>query len=205
MADAVRTEPGTEEQIFEAAREVFYEQGFDGARMQVIAKRAGINHSMLHYYFRTKGKLFDAVFQRAAMKFMPPIADVLKKDLPLLDKLDLFVDRYFSLVKANPHMPGFIIQELRRNPGALRQVAGNVVGSVFPRLSREVQAAVASGQLKQTTPEDLIANLLGLCAFPFLAQPMLETIFGMERSRYEVFLEARRHTVKTFIKQALVA
>ncbi|MFT5142607.1 MAG: TetR/AcrR family transcriptional regulator [Rhodothermales bacterium] len=205
MTNTVKTEPGTEEQIFEAAREVFYEQGFDGARMQSIAKRAGINHSMLHYYFRTKGKLFDAVFRRAAMVFMPPVVDVLKSDLPLLDKLDLFVDRYFAMVKANPHMPGFIIQELRRNPAALRQVAGTVVGTVFDGLSREVHAAVESGQLKPTTPEDLLANLFGLCAFPFLAQPMLETIFGMEQSRYEAFLEGRRQTVKTFIKQALVA
>ena len=58
----------TEEKIFEAATDVFVEKGMDGARMQDIADKAGINKALLHYYFRTKDKLFNAVFEMIAKK-----------------------------------------------------------------------------------------------------------------------------------------
>ena len=52
----------TEEKILEAAKEVFMKYGLYGARMQDIADTAGINKALLHYYFRSKEKLFDAVW-----------------------------------------------------------------------------------------------------------------------------------------------
>jgi len=52
----------TEKIILEAARQVFIRKGFDGARMQEIADEANINKALLHYYFRSKDKLFMAIF-----------------------------------------------------------------------------------------------------------------------------------------------
>ncbi|PLW96253.1 MAG: hypothetical protein C0591_09195 [Marinilabiliales bacterium] len=52
----------TEDKIVEAAKKVFIQKGMDGARMQQIADEAGINKALLHYYFRTKNKLFEKIF-----------------------------------------------------------------------------------------------------------------------------------------------
>ncbi|MFA5669361.1 MAG: helix-turn-helix domain-containing protein [Balneolaceae bacterium] len=57
-------EKETEERIFEAAQHVFQLRGYEGARMQEIADEAGINKSMLHYYFRNKSALFQEVFKK---------------------------------------------------------------------------------------------------------------------------------------------
>ncbi len=54
-------ESSTEEKIFKAAKDVFHRKGFDGTRMQEIADKANINMSMLHYYYRSKDKLFEKV------------------------------------------------------------------------------------------------------------------------------------------------
>ena len=51
----------TEQQILEAARKIFREKGFEGARMQEIADAAKINKAMLHYYFRSKELLFQRI------------------------------------------------------------------------------------------------------------------------------------------------
>ena len=61
----------TEQRIFEAARVIFIRKGMSDARMQEIADEAGINKSLLHYYFRTKEKLFDAVFKEAFSQMAP--------------------------------------------------------------------------------------------------------------------------------------
>ena len=64
----IETDKQTEERIFDAATDVFTEKGMDGARMQDIANHAGINKSLLHYYYRSKDRLFDAVFEKIAGK-----------------------------------------------------------------------------------------------------------------------------------------
>lgn len=57
-------ETTTEQLILEAAEAEFLEKGYGKARTTEIARRAGVNHSMLHYYFRTKENLFEVMFQK---------------------------------------------------------------------------------------------------------------------------------------------
>lgn len=54
-------EGSTESRILAAAEGEFLDKGFDGARTTTIAARAGVTHAMLHYYFRTKGQLFERI------------------------------------------------------------------------------------------------------------------------------------------------
>jgi AcrR family transcriptional regulator len=193
-----------EEAIFHAARDVFYEQGFDGARMQEIARRSGMNHSMLHYYYRTKSKLFSAVFRKAALKLMPPVVAVLQSPEPLLQKIDSFVDGYLAMIRSNPHMPAFIIQELRRNPNALKEVVGEATKGVFGSLDAQVKEAVAEGVIRPVETQHLLANLLALCVFPFVARPMLQTALGTSDGEYDAFLDDRNDQIKSFMRNALV-
>ncbi len=73
------TDKQTEEKIFDSATDVFIEKGMDGARMQDIANHARINKALLHYYYRTKDRLFNAVFEKIAgnmfAKFAPVFDD----------------------------------------------------------------------------------------------------------------------------------
>jgi TetR/AcrR family transcriptional regulator len=50
--------------ILEAAKSVSQTKGMDGARMHEIANEAGIYKAMLHYYYRSKQLLFEAVFKK---------------------------------------------------------------------------------------------------------------------------------------------
>lgn len=193
----------TEQRIFAAAQAVFHEQGFDGARMADIARRAQINSSMLHYYFRSKELLFEAVFRKAAMEVISPALSVLAEDRPLLEKLDRFVSAYVRALATNPHLPAFVLQELRRNPDALRRFAGETAGGVFARFSGDVRRAAADGDIRAVEPEQLITNLMGLCVFPFIARPMLQTALGLSETSYDDLLAARADHVRSFIHHAL--
>src|SRR4030095_1411114 len=73
----------TEQRILDAAHAVFLRRGTAGARMQEIAKEADVNPALLHYYFRSKARLAEAVFQRAAMQLMPAVIGILGSDAEL--------------------------------------------------------------------------------------------------------------------------
>ena len=66
------TEVDTEARILEAAHRVFVRRGVAAARTQEIADEAGVNKALLHYYYRSKEKLANAVFLQAARAMFPP-------------------------------------------------------------------------------------------------------------------------------------
>jgi AcrR family transcriptional regulator len=82
----------TENQILDAARKVFQEKGLKGARMQEIADLAGINKAMLHYYFRSKDMLFQAIYAKAFEDISLMMNGIFQEELPLFEKIRKFVD-----------------------------------------------------------------------------------------------------------------
>src|SRR5437867_12787219 len=83
----------TEQRVLDAAHVVFLRRGTAGARMQNIAAEAGVNQALLHYYFRSKARLSEAVFQRAAMQLFPAVIQVMASD----DELEQKVARVVAL------------------------------------------------------------------------------------------------------------
>src|SRR3954463_16072860 len=84
---AIRRDRDTERRILDAAHAVFVRRGTAGARMQEIARAAGVNQALLHYYFRSKEQLAQAAFARAAAQFMPAVIDVIAGGGELEDKV----------------------------------------------------------------------------------------------------------------------
>src|SRR3954452_13895141 len=77
----------TERRILDAAHAVFLRDGTAGARMQDIARVAGVNQALLHYYFPGKDQRSNAVFGRAAADFFPRVLAVLIADSPIDEKV----------------------------------------------------------------------------------------------------------------------
>src|SRR5664279_461489 len=99
----------TEEIIFEAATDVFLDKGMDGARMQDIASHAGINKALLHYYYRTKDQLFNAVFEMIATKVFKKFAPVFDEKLTLEEKIRFFFKEHITFLMENPKLPAFVL------------------------------------------------------------------------------------------------
>lgn len=197
-------EKSTEETIFNAAREEFIEKGFDGTRMQEIAKRAGINKALLHYYYRTKEKLFDAIFEKVFKAFMPEIFEVMQSDASISYKIEVFVSNYLKLIMENPHIPSFVLHELNRNPERLQGLFGSILGTIrdkgFDRFSESLKKEIEAGKIIPIAPEQLIVNIIALCIFPVVARPIIQgVIFNNDKNRYNEFLESRKTEVAKFV------
>src|SRR5687767_15639661 len=86
----------TREKILDAAHAVFVRRGTAGARTQEIADEAGVNKALLHYYFRTKERLAEAVFERAARQLFPPLLSTLTSDLSIEEKVERVIQHYID-------------------------------------------------------------------------------------------------------------
>ncbi len=194
----------TENKILEAARKVFFRKGMEGARMQEIADEAGINKALLHYYFRSKEKLFRKIYSEAVEQFMPQVNTMLENpQIPLNEKIQIFVDMFIWLVYRNPFLPGFIIQELQRNPESFQQMMENHKVDTTP-LQQQIEQEINMGNMRPITAGELIINLVSLCVLPIMIKPVLEnqTEYNGEDEFKEV-LEARKKSVVDFMLNAL--
>jgi TetR/AcrR family transcriptional regulator len=198
-------EKQTEALILAAAKKVFVNKGLDGARTQEIADEAGINKALVHYYFRTKEKLFDAVFQEAFNQFLPRISFMMVSDFPILKKIEIFIDTYMDLLIENPHLPAFIIHEVNRNPDFSLIEILRTKGGIQPEIFfAQVQKEVDAGNIMPINPPHLMINILGLCIFPFAGKPIIKGfIFHGDNEKYEKFIMERKQEVTQFVINAL--
>ncbi|MEE4196231.1 MAG: TetR/AcrR family transcriptional regulator [Bacteroidales bacterium] len=201
-------ELNTEQKILDAAKEVFQKKGMTGTRMQEIADKAGINKALLHYYYRSKEKLFRRVFEIAFALFIPRIKEMLFSDKPILEKIDYFVDSYIELLQKHPYIPGFIINELNRNPEILVDIVEKNIlikqDHLIDNLEGQINQGIERGQIKPVEVRNLLINILALCVFPVVARPVVQGIlFDNDPEGYERFLAQRKDFVKEFVKNAI--
>lgn len=193
----------TEQKILNAAKAVFIRKGLEGSRMHEIADEAGINKALLHYYFRSKDKLFEGVFRDAFFKLIPDTLSVLKKDLPLFEKIRIFSENYIDIFIDNPFIPGFVMHELQRDPDRIVGLIEDI--GIQPEIfAEQITSEIEKGNIQPIDPRQIVVNLLAMCVFPFVASPILKTIiFRKDSKAFQEFIRERKKTVPEFIIQSI--
>jgi TetR/AcrR family transcriptional regulator len=205
------TDRDTEDRILDAAHAVFLRRGTAGARMQEVADEAGVNKALLHYYFRSKDQLAQAVFRRALGSLLPPAMEILRSEAPIEAKVRGIVDLEVDILRRNPVLPGYLLGELTHHPDRVRETFESVVGMELERVGEEVrgtvrvqlEAEVAAGRLREISVEDFLMNLMSLAIFPFAAQPLLHLMLGVDAAGFDELMVGRRSRVPEFFLNAL--
>jgi AcrR family transcriptional regulator len=194
----------TEEKILEAAKNVFVNKGMEGARMQEIADEAGINKALLHYYFRSKERLFEAIFSEIIKFAFPEITRIIASDEPMMSKIEHVIDAYIKLLMKHPFIPGFIMKEISRDPSSLFKMIGKF-GFKPQVVADEIQKAMDNGEIIKMDPRHLVVNIVSMCVFPFAARPIISFfIFNEDKQALEAFYAERGTVIKQFVINAIV-
>ncbi|WP_010661924.1 TetR/AcrR family transcriptional regulator [Marinilabilia salmonicolor] len=194
----------TEELILKAARQVFVRKGYEGARMQEIADEAGINKALLHYYFRSKEKLFDKIFLEAFRNFWPSVKEELDRGKGTVKSLiKAAVISYTDLLMKMPFLPAFVIGEINRSPERMEDLL--LATGINPRFVLDViQKGIERGEVIPLEPRSLLINIVGLSLFPFISRPLLSRMFFESDEEYLKFLENRRTDLYEFICRSVL-
>lgn len=198
--DKIKVEKSTEEKILAAAKKVFTYKGMAGARMQDIADEAGINKALLHYYFRSKEKLFEVIFFEAAQKLFPRINLIFESDMPLFDKIENFTEQYISLMSENPYLPLFVLNEVSKDPEVfIKKIWGRQNIPQPQKFLAQIEREVKNGRIKKISPMHLLINLISLSIFPFVAKPMIQFTLGLDEMQFKNVMVQRKKEVAKFI------
>lgn len=191
--------------ILEAAKEVFTKKGYAAARTQEIAEVAGVNKGLLHYYKWNKEKLFRAVFNEAFHEIALSVNNVFEADIPLFEKIEKFVTTYTDILLKNPHVPSFVINELNQNQeDFIADILSRKEKPNPMKLLVQIQMEAQAGRIRpDITPFNLFLSMLSMCAFPFVARPLLQQLVQIDDETYMQFIEQRKTEVTQFIIRAI--
>jgi AcrR family transcriptional regulator len=194
----------TEEKILDAARKVFVLKGLDGARMQDIADEAGINKALLHYYFRTKDKLFEMIFMETVGKIFPRFEMILLSDMDLFDKIRQIVSSYIEVIIHNPYLPLFVLNEMNKNPEfGIVDFFKVQRPMIIHRFMEDIEKEVSKGTIKAVSPAHLLVNMMSMCIFPFVAKPVINIMLDLDELQFRNMMEQRKRVVAEFIIESI--
>ena len=195
----------TEQEILEIARKHFVRKGFAGARMQEIADEAGINKAMLHYYFRSKDKLYHEIIKQTLNFMIPRLAKAIEYDGTFWEKIERLINTYIDTLTEHPDIPFFVMSELAQKRERFVEEIKNK-SSYFPSAQKfmmEIMNEMAQGNIKEFPPIQLFLNILGMTIFPFMTKPIFQTVFEVSDKDFDQLMIQRKKVILDFVKSAL--
>lgn len=180
-----------EAKIIEAAKSLFIEKGFAETSMSDIAAKAGINRPSLHYYFRTKDRMFQAVFGEIVQKILPRLHNIITtRELPIAERIGSVVDTYYEVLRNNPALPLFAMREIQRDAGYIvKAINESPMQPTFVKLVDSLREEMAEGKLNAVPLPVLLYTFYGLLTVPFLTKGLMERLMDDEECIFDHLIE----------------
>lgn len=194
----------TERNILEAAERLFLEKGFAMTSTTQIAKEAGCNQALVHYYYRTKERLFEAIFEQKIYLFMTTFLEIDSTNDSFEEKLKKKIEAHFDMLRANPKLPFLFVNELTTNPERImlvKEKLGYTTQAFYRRFQQELQAEIEKGNIRPMDPIDLLLTIISLNAVLFVVSPVVKIISNVSNERMEAIINQRKEeNVKIILK-----
>jgi TetR/AcrR family transcriptional regulator len=204
----IRTEEkSTEALILDAAMEVFTRKGYAATRTEDIARQAGMNRALLHYYYRDKKTIFNIIFESRFGEFFRGLFVIFDADnISFFDKIRRMIHHEISTLIKHPDLARFVIMEIAQDPGRLL-IHGKKLG-IDPRIligsfEKHIQEEVRKGTIRPIDGRTLLVNIMSLCIYPFVAKAVIQTLMQVNDEEFLQMMEVRKEETYNFIVNSI--
>lgn len=183
---------GTEQLIKDTAKHLFFAEGKIHATNQEIADAAGVNRTLVNYYFKSRDILFDQVFNEAQEALVATLDEVMESPVPFKQKIEHLVTVFLKEFGQFPYRELFIITQMNNN---------SVINAKKARVKKvetlltEITTAMEKGTIKTMDPRHFLMNLFSLMAYPLVTAPLNKILFNMNDQTYAELMEQRKQLI----------
>lgn len=186
-------EMSTEERIKEAATKVFTKKGFYATKTRDIAEEAKINIASLHYYFKSKEKLFEIIMCETMKRYSISMDQVFSTDDSLPSKIKHFVHSHIDFMKVNPYVPMFLMSESQTNPEKVQELLND--DGMMEQLEKQLVDLADKGIIRKVNCFQFVMNLVSLTVFPFISKSLMCQKSNITPEEYDRLLEERKDII----------
>ena len=190
--------------IADSARKLFVKKGLKRTTVRDIAAESGVNVAMVNYYFRSKEKLFDTIFEEAFTILFEKIFHLADSDLPFFDLIREWIYSYYDMLFEYPDLPIFMLTELAANPKKLsKKFKEKNPHLLYIKLFRRIKEEETKGTIRPVPIPDFLLNVISLSVFPFAVSPIATEFLNMSEDNYIKLMDKHREYVVDFVIRAI--
>ncbi len=166
----------TRDRLLRAARDEFVERGFDGARVDVIARRARANKAMIYYHFGDKRALHQAVLLQLVAPVREEIASLKASALPPRERLSVFYAGLGRRFEKTPELPRLMLREVLAGGKHVDREFATVLAELIAFVAGAVQEGVAQGTIRPQNPLLFHFSMIGPLLLYFVSAGLREKV-----------------------------
>jgi AcrR family transcriptional regulator len=167
MIEKANEEPGVKEKILESALGSFALKGYHGTSVKDIAQDAGVNKSLLFYYFNSKENLYKSIVHYATQKAKVYLYDEPDKAMNFHEKIDKVISGYIRFFSETKHLPGIVLQSIFGLGPDLSLSLEETSRYMRAPLVNLLEEGIASGDIKIIDTEITAKAIMGMIGIFF--------------------------------------
>jgi TetR/AcrR family transcriptional regulator len=203
MARRKVDDPEARTKIAAAAEELFAARGFDGAAIRDIAKKAGVNGAMIHYYFGNKEGLYRAMLEGAASRVRALLIETTGGSAPTRERLARFVEAYAAYMLTQPNLARILYREMLTGAKHIRQIAQQYAATNYTMLRTMISEGVKRGELRAIDAELAPISLMGMVVIFQFLRPIISVALGKTEYDERFVSRVAAHTIDLFLYGAV--
>ena len=204
----MKKQQSSKEKILRAALKEFAAYGLGGARVERIARQAGVNKAMIFYYYSSKQNLYRIIIKNSLLELIPKIQEAIavsKSPEQFFDNLPRVYIRYFSQKQEVIKMIGFeLIQDPANITSVVKDIFSNIPESPPDLLKNKISIWYQKGLISEPNPLHLILNIFPLCIFSILGTPLVEAILDIKIKNSIDFIDNRINSISNLLKRGML-
>ncbi|WP_312083279.1 TetR/AcrR family transcriptional regulator [Epilithonimonas hominis] len=158
----------TQELIKETTKNLFFVQGRFAATTQEIADEAGVNRTLINYYFRSRDNLVQIVFDEAHRVEKEKSEVIMRSDLNFKEKISKFIEESLQTSLKYPYLETYIVSQINNGSCHKRDVEKTDLKKFYRNIEKEMEL----GNLAKMEPMQFIFNMISLLVFPSAVRPL---------------------------------
>jgi len=180
-----------QELIKETTKNLFFVQGRFAATTQEIADEAGVNRTLINYYFRSRDNLVQIVFDEAHRVEKEKSEVIMRSDLNFKEKISKFIEESLQTSLKYPYLETYIVSQI--NNGSCHK--RDVEEEDFKNFYKDIEKEMELGNLAKMEPMQFIFNMISLLVFPSAVRPLFMENMMITDEEFDRLISQRKDII----------
>ena len=186
----------TETHIKETAKKMFFKEGRYDATTQDIADAAGVNRTLLHYYFRSRDILLEKVLLEGQLEFKQKMYENVTQGVSFRERISLFIDVWMEHTAEYPYLESYLVTKVHsecfmENLGKGHKRSPKESAEFFQEIEDEMKA----GRINKMEPIQFLLNLMSMVSYPLIMRPLMEKALSLSNKDYNKIMVDRKEAI----------
>ncbi len=181
----------TQELIKETAKNLFFVKGKFDATTQEIADEAGVNRTLINYYFRSRDNLIQIIFDEAQKVEQEKSKIIQNSDLAFKEKISKFIESSLSTSLQYPYLETYIVSQINKGTCHQREIEEDILNDMYKDIEKEMEL----GNIEKMAPVQFILNMVSLLVFPSAIRPLFMENLMINDEEYDKIISARKEII----------